>query len=250
MEFFDCNAFIGRPAYREVYPPAPNGADILVEMDCCGVRRALVWHIAQLQHSPRAGNDLLAQAIAPYERLVGCWAVLPNQAREFPPFAEFLAKMRAAKVFALRAFPVDHHFMLNQVAMGGWLEPMIAHKVPLFLSVARGADWQIAYDLLAEFPDLVCVICDHGCWGEDRRFRPLIERYPHVYIDTAQYLLDGGIESFVADYGPERMLFGSGFPAQYLGGLMLALKHAKISEEAKAAIAGQNLEHLLAEVCW
>ena len=96
--------------------------------------------------------------------------------------------------------------------MGSWLEPMVAHRVPLFLSVERGANWDIVYALLAEFPDLVCVICDHGCWGEDRRFRPVIERYPHVYVDTAQYLLDGGIEAFVADYGPGRMLFGSGFP--------------------------------------
>jgi uncharacterized protein len=250
MDFFDCNAFIGRPMYREVYPPAPGGADILAEMDFCGVSRALVWHIAQLHHSPRVGNDLLAEAIAPYERLAGCWAILPNQACEFPPFDEFLIKMRAAKIFALRTFPVDHHFLLNRVTMGGWLEPMTAHNVPLFLSVARGADWQVAYDLLAEFPDLTCVICDHGCWGEDRHFRPLIERYPRVYVDTAQYLLDGGIESFVNDYGPERMLFGSGFPAQYLGGLMLALKHAKISEEAKAAIAGKNLERILGEVAW
>ena len=32
------------------------------------------------------------------------------------------------------------------------------------------------------------------------------------------------------------------------GGMMLALKHALIPEEAKQAIAGQNLERILAEV--
>ena len=45
-------------------------------------------------------------------------------------------------------------------------------------------------------------------------FRPLLERYPNFYVDTAQYLLDGGIESVVTDYGAGRMLFGSGFPEQ------------------------------------
>ena len=133
--------------------------------------------------------------------------------------------------------------------MGAWLAPMVAHRVPLFLSVERGANWQIVYDLMAEFPDLVCVICDHGCWGEDRRFRPLIERYPHVYVDTAQYLLDGGVEAFVKDYGSERMLFGSGFPASYLGGMMMLIQHARISDEDKNAIAGKNLERMLSEVC-
>ena len=106
--------------------------------------------------------------------------------------------------------------------MGSWLGPMVEHRIPFFLSVVRGADWGIVYSIMKEFPDLVCVICDHGCWGEDRRFRPLLERYPNVYVDTAQYLLDGGIEALVADYGPSRLLFGSGFPESYLGGMMLA----------------------------
>ncbi len=248
MDFFDCNAFIGLPARRRLYPPVQSAPDILREMDFCGVERALVWHIAQFDAAPQTGNALLAEAIRGQPRLLGAWAILPDQAGEFPPFETFLEAMRQARVVALRAFPNDHHFLLNEVAMGSWLEPMMIHRLPLFLSVDRGANWQIAYDLLAEFPDLVCVICDHGCWGEDRRFRPLIERYPNVYIDTAQYLLDGGIEAFVADYGPGRMLFGSGFPASYLGGMMLALRHARIPEDAKAAIAGKNLERILGEV--
>lgn len=250
MKFFDCNAFIGLPARVEIYQPAPTAETILAEMDFCGVERALVWHIAQFDAAPRLGNELLKQAIQSHPRLSGCWCVLPNQAHEFPPFEQFLAAMRQAGVTALRAFPVDHHFLLNRVAMGSWLEPMVTHRVPLFLSVARGANWDILYALMNEFPELVCVVCDHGCWGEDRRFRPLIERYPHVYVDTSHYLLDGGIEAFVQDYGPERMLYGSGFPATHFGGMMLAIRHAKISDDAKEAIAAKNLERLLAEVIW
>lgn len=250
MDFFDCNAFIGLPAQKKDYSPAPSAEAILAEMDFSGLLRALVWHIAQFDAAPQLGNELLAQVIHSQPRLTGCWTLLPNQAREFPPFDVFLNAMRQANVTALRTFPLDHHFLLNRVAMGSWLEPIVTHRVPLFLSVELGCSWDIIYALLAEFPDLVCVVCDHGCWGEDRRFRPLIERYPHVYVDTARYLLDGGIEAFVRDYGFERMLFGSGFPALHFGGMMLAIKHAQISEEAKAAIAGKNLERLLAEVIW
>jgi uncharacterized protein len=256
MKFFDCNAFLGLPARREVYAPAPTAAELISEMDFCGVDQAIAWHIAQFDASPQLGNQLISAEISHgigtsgQPRLYGCWSILPNQAREFPPFADFLQQMRAARIVALRAFPTAHHFLLNAVAMGSWLEPMIIHRVPLLLSVARGADWNIAYNLLSEFPNLVCIICDHGCWGEDRYFRPLIERYPNVYVDTAAYLLDGGIESFVADYGPQRMLYGSGFPASHFGGMMLAIRHARISEEAKTAIAGANLQRILSEVCW
>lgn len=246
MEFFDCNVFFGLPAVRPP-SPVPSAEMLLTEMDRAGVARALVWHIAQHDASPQVGNRLLAEAIRPHERLVGCWTILPNQAREFPPPAAFFAEMQAARVGAVRVFPASHRFLLNGVAMGDWLEALAARRIPLFLSLRRGGDWRDIYALLAEFPTLVCVICDHGPWGADRMFRPLIERYSNVYIETSQYTLDAGIESFVADYGPERLLFGSGFPESYFGGMMFALRHADISPEAKALIAGGNLERLLGE---
>jgi len=220
---------------------------LLAEMDRAGIARALVWHIAQHDASPQAGNRLLADAIRPHERLIGCWTVLPNQAHEFPPPDELFALMRQARVAALRICPTAHRFPANAVSLSDLLAAMVARRVPLFLSLRRGANWGLVYALLAEFPDLVCVVCDHGCWGEDRAFRPLLGRYAHVYVDTAQYLLDGGIESLVADYGAERLLFGSGFPESYHGGMMLALRHARIADEAKQAIAAGNLERILAE---
>ncbi len=246
MKFFDCNAFFGLPALRPLAPVA-TAEELLAEMDRAGVERALVWHIAQRDAAPRIGNQLLAEAIAPHPRLVGCWTVLPNQAGEFPPPAALFRQMQAARVAAVRVFPDTHKFLLNAVSMGELLEAMVARRVPLFISVKRGVAWRDLYALLAEFPDLVCVICDHGCWGEDRLFRPLLERYPNVYVDTAQYLLDGGIEALVADYGPQRVLFGSGFPESYFGGMMMALKHAQISAEAKALIAHGNLERIIEE---
>ena len=250
MNFFDCNAFLGLASVREIYPPVFTTEDFLAEMDFNGVDRALVWHIAQRDVSPQAGNEMLAGAIAAQPRLTGCWTIQPNQAHEYAPFPSFLKAMQAARVPALRTFPLDHHFYLNAVSMASWLEPMVTHRVPLFLSVRYGANWDIVYNILAEFPELVCVLCDHGVWGEDRRFRPLIEKYPHLYVDTAQYMLDGGIESFVADYGPQRLLYGSGFPASYFGGMIMTIHHARISDEAKEAIAGKNLERILAEVRW
>ena len=247
MRFFDCNVFFGLPVKRPL-APVPTAEDLLAEMDRAGVERALVWHIAQHDASPQVGNRLLAEAIRPHPRLVGCWTVLPNQTREFPPPPLFFQHMREARIAALRVFPGSHRFLLNAVSMGDLLEEMVARRIPLLVSLRRGMEWRDIYALLAEFPDLVCVICDHGSWGSDRLFRPLLERYPHVYVDTAQYMLDGGLEALVSDYGATRVLFGSGFPESYFGGMMLALRHAGIPDEARAAIAGGNLERILKEV--
>jgi hypothetical protein len=247
MDFFDCNLYFGLPAGGALQ--AVGGApELLAEMARAGVAQALVWHIAQHDASPQYGNRLLAEAIAPHPQLTGCWAILPNSAGEFPAPETFFAEMKAARVAALRLFPGPHHFLLHPLALGDWLPALSAARIPLLLSVTRGVEWRDLYTLLEASPQLTCVICDHGCWGMDRYFRPLLARFPNVYIDTAQYFLDGGLEALVNDLGYERILFGSGFPESYFGGMMLALRHAGISEAAKQAIAGGNLRRLLAEV--
>jgi uncharacterized protein len=246
MEFFDCNVGYGLPSHRPLLPVA-DVTGLQAEMARAGVSRALVWHIVQHDASPQVGNALLAEDLRSQPNLTGCWAILPNQGREFAAPDAFFAQMKAANVLALRAFPGSHRFLLNVVALGDWLAAMDQMRVPLLLSLKHGVEWRDLYALLADFPNLVCAILDHGCWGEDRLFRPLLELYPHVYVDTAHYLLDGGIEGLVESYGPSRLLFGSGFPNCYFGGMMLALKHAEISEEAKAAIACGNLDRILTE---
>jgi hypothetical protein len=123
----------------------------------------------------------------------------------------------------------------------------VERRVPVLVSVKYDLSWRDLYDLLECYPALRLVIADHGCWGEDRYFRPLLDRYAGVRIELSNYLLDGGIEDLVARYGPGRLVFGSGFPRLYLGGMMLALRHADIEEEAKEAIAAGNLETMLEE---
>lgn len=193
-------------------------------------------------------NRLLTEAIAGHPRLIGCWTILPTYGLEYIAPETMFAEMKAAGIMALRAFPNTHKYLLNALSMGEMLNAMVEHHVPLFLSVKRGVAWRDVTQLMAEFPELVCVVCDHGRWGEDRMFRPLLERYPNFYVDTAQYLLDGGIEALVTDFGARRLIFGSGFPDSYIGGMMMAIKHAKIPQAAKQAIAHGNLVRILSEV--
>lgn len=247
MRFFDCCCFIGRPVAGMTRPLA--SADELVGwMDRVGIDRALVWHVAQRDYAVPPGNALLAEQIAPHrDRLTGCWAIMPNQSEELPPPDEFCAQMAAAGVGALRAWPQLHRFRLRRDTCGPTLDAAVERRIPLVLPIVSDVGWDRAYDLLAEYPDLVCILSNVNTWGSERQFPPLLERYEHVYLDIAEYILDGGIEDFVARYGPERMLFGTGFPQRGQGGMMLAVRHAEISEAAKAAIAAGNMERLLAE---
>lgn len=252
MKFFDCNTFIGLPAS----PPAAAGPvgpgvsaeELLAAMDRAGIERALVRHIAQYDQDPITGNELLAEAIAPHERLVGCWALLPPQTGELGNLDGWFAAAAAARIRAFCAFPQVNRYLLRDEVVGDVLERLIAARMPLILSIAGDQNWETAYDILVARPDLTVIISELRVWGADRFFRPLIERYPNVYVEISGHNLDGGIEAFVNDYGAARLLYGSGFPRSYHGGMMLALACAEISDEDKQAIAAGNIERLLGQV--
>jgi hypothetical protein len=122
-------------------------------------------------------------------------------------------------------------------------------RIPLFVPLAEvggGAEgWSRIARVLRDVPDLTLVGVGHGCWGDDRFFRPLLERYPGLHIDISRYELDAGTECLVAKYGSGRLLFGSGHPYSTMGGPVTMLAHAPIADAARADIASGNLNRLL-----
>jgi predicted TIM-barrel fold metal-dependent hydrolase len=248
LDLFDVNAFVGRRV-RGGYKPAVTAADMLGVMDSYGVRRAVVWHIAQLEHSPVDGNVMLADLLRGQDRLTGCWTILPPQTRELPPPEELFAAMDLAGVRALRLFPDEHRFMPDRVTLGSLLDPVVERRIPVLVSLIHpGMSWGHVYRLLADFPELTCVLCDTGVWGQDRYFRPLMERYPQVYVETSLLSLgDGVVEALVRDYGASRLVFGSGFPDREPEAAILQLMHAEMLESDRAAIASGNLTRLFRE---
>ena len=257
MEFFDANCYFGRSLKAGDSPATcPELDDLVAQLDRAGIARALVWHVAQLDASPQRGNQMLTEAIRGRPRLVGCWTLLPPVTGEMP-VDRLLQDMKAARVVALRAFPIRHRYILNGLTLGPLLGEMVRRRIPLVYSIRLAAPamdpylvWQGVHDLMAEFPELTLIITDHGSWGCDRYFRPLMDRYERVYADTALYFTDGGIESLVERYPRDggRLVFGSGLPDRYPGGMMMAIRHAEIPDEAREAIAGGTLSRLVEEV--
>ena len=254
MEFLDCNCSFGLPSKAGVSPATCATADDLAgQLDRAGISKAIAWHVAQHDVSPQTGNRMLSEAIKGRDQLLGCWTVLPPQTEM--PVNRLMADMKAAGIVALRAFPVAHRYLLNGTTMGPLLEEIARRHIPLLYSIRRlpphwspHQAWQDLHNLMAEFPELTLIVCDHGSWGCDRYFRPLLEEYERVFVDTSLYFVDGGVEDIVERYGPGRIIFGSGLPERYPGGMMMAIRHGGIPEAAKAAIAGGTLARLIEEV--
>jgi len=251
MELFDCNCWYGVPKTPPL-APAETVDDLLGELERAGLARALVRNAAIWEESPEVGNALTGAECARDGRLEPAWGVLPPHTGELGDVDEFLSAMRAAGVRALWAYPAKHRYLLNATTMGGLLEEMQSRGIPLFLHRRElpGAQetWEVAEQVLADFPRLHLIVAAHGSWGEDRLFRPIMARYPNFAVGTSRYELDGGIEDLCRTLGPERLLFGTNFPETPMGGPMLTLLHAAISDDERALIAGGNLRRILEEV--
>jgi predicted TIM-barrel fold metal-dependent hydrolase len=151
--------------------------------------------------------------------------------------------MRLYGVRALRLFPEDHRYFLDEITWGDQLAAFMERRIPLFV---RASLDKIA-GVLQSFPELVVVTGSQGANPLDRYAWPLVEKYPHLNFETSAYLVDGGIEEFCKRYGAARLVFGSGFPDNAAGAAMLTLARADIRDAERQAIARDNLARLLEE---
>lgn len=247
LTLFDSNVFLGLPA-KAVHDPAETADALLRKMDDCGIRRALVWHIAQHDCSPQDGNRMLSEALAGQERLLGCWTILPPVTGEVGGDG-FFEEMKRCRIAALRVFPDTHRFLLRRPAFGSFLDEVSERRIPVLVSLERGITWPAIYDFLADYPDITCILCDLGTWSMDRMTWPLLDTCPNVYLETSMLLLHArGLEATVERFGARRLLFGTGFPMRYPEAPMLQLMHAEISDDDKRLIASGNIERLITEV--
>lgn len=240
LRFVDCNCSFGRPA-RPPMRYAATASALVRELDRCGIDSALAYHANQRFASPATWNPVAANATKQTARLMPVWAILPESCGELPPAADLVADMERHGVGALWAFPQEHRYRLDGRSFPELFPLMAQRGIPLF---AKENLTELAR-LLEDCPDLRVVAVNQGPHSLDRHLRPLMDAFPNLYVETSGLLVEGLIEGLCERYGPERLLFGSAFPDNCAGGAQLRLARAGITEAARRAIAGENLERLL-----
>lgn len=242
LRLFDCYALAG-VSMRPPLAPLLTAEALLAEMDHCGIDEALVHSDAAECNSPVVTNPEIAVFCEPHGRLHPVWNILPAQTGEML-LDQLLDGMREHGVRALCARPDENRFLLNGLTFGEFFDAMIERGIPLFLQ----ANWARITEVLKEFPKLTVIATGVGVWGQDRYYRPLVERFENFYLESSAAELDGGIPAHVRKYGPDRILFGSGSHRKPMGGASLLLRNLDLDAEAKSMIAHGNLERLLGEV--
>jgi len=228
----------------------PGVKQLLTDMDRFGIDRSLVRHGNSALLGAEAANRELAEMLEADAsgRLVGVWCLLPDQCPELPQGDAFFSAMKRANIRALTLLPKDHLFVPCREAIGRIMDAARERKIPVLFKT-EGNDWRNVYDFLREFPRNRVIVYERwGKWGRDRQLRPLLENYENVVFSIGGYQVPEGIRDLAELYGPERLLYGSGYPLYSQGCGMLQVKQSGLGDEAVALIAGGNLEKMLAEV--
>ena len=251
MKFFDCNISFGTSMLRPIRF-AETAKELLDEMDYFGISEALVRHARQRDDSPTVGNEILLKQIEGFNRLHGTLAILPLQTGELGSVETILERMRANQIRAFCAYPAEHRYLMTRISLGPLYDLMVERSIPLFIEVNESCEgltgWHLIETILADVPDLTLVVAEHGSWGQDRFFRPLVEKYENLYLDVSRYELDGGIRELCKKYGAQRLLFGTGFPRWNPGGPILMVAQADITTKERKMIASGNIERILKRV--
>jgi predicted TIM-barrel fold metal-dependent hydrolase len=240
MNLFDCNCWYGRPP-RPPFRFAATASELLEQMDFCGIGAALAYHVNQRFGAPQVYDRVALDDLSGQPRLFPIRTLMPPQTGELPSPEVLLAELRRDGVRAVRAFPSEHRYRLDGLTFGPHLDMLAAHRIPLLVK----ADCLAIGDLLRDCPDLTVIAMSQGPHSLERYLRPILDRYPNLYLETSGLLVEGLIEEFVARYGSSRLVFGSGFPDNAAGGAQHTLRFADIPEDARVAIAGGNLRRLL-----
>ncbi|MGQ9455463.1 MAG: amidohydrolase family protein [Armatimonadota bacterium] len=242
LDFFDCNAQVGRfgaPEKEHYFEPG----ELIARLGECGISRALVFHALAKELHPAEGNRALSEAICGKPELAACWVAMPHHTGEMPPPGEFVWEMKQAGARAVRLFPAYHNYQLADWCVGEMLDEFEARGVPVFIEASQTNYDQLAR-VLKSHPKLRLVVMQTS-YRCDRYVYPLMEKYEYFTVETSSYLVAGGIEAICERFGSSRLVFGTGAPYLEPGAAVALITFADISWEDKQAIASGNLERLL-----
>ncbi len=242
LNFFDCNCSIGM---RGVVHPGSfyTVEELERKMKHYGIGKALVYHSMAKEYNPVVGNKLLLEEIKAHPSLYPVWVVMHHHTQEFPGPDELIRDMRNHGIKAVRMFPGqwEQNFSVAQWNCGELFAALEEYRVPVMIGL-DSIGWNGFYELLGSYPQLN-ILMTEADYRIDRNLYAMLEKFDNLFIEIMGYKVHSGIEEICKRFGAHRLIFGSGMPV-FSGAAVCMVTYARISEEEKKLIAGENLEKL------
>ena len=224
----------------------PDVADLLKEMDRLHIDRSLVMSAWAGVISPEHANGQLFEDLSGSDRLLPVPEVLPEGGERFlDRQADGVAWMVASGAVAGVMHCRQNSFVLASWCSGPMLEAMQAVRLPLMVMFADVSHDHL-FEVLRDFPDLPIILHEVPRVGYNRIAYPLLRRFPqlHMVCDPPNFV-HMGLEYLVDAVGHDQLLFGTRYPICEGGSAITGVMYARMSEEARGAISGGNIQRLM-----
>jgi hypothetical protein len=252
---FDANAFIGKWPYWPVRSSDAN--DVVRDLHGYNIQRAAVCSTRSVFVNWEDGNretELATAECAPDLVPFACLGTqelshaLCTSPYDFDGYA-------ARGFRGVRLYPQHHSYhLLFQSFVDEILEDAAARGWPVMLPLRIIMNWgmpsidpAVLHAIVTRHPKALWILAGVNYLHELQMATSLMRRYEKVYLETSCVMGYAAIEKTVQLCGHGQVLFGSGAPLQHAGAGLSKILHARIGEEARAAILGGNLQRILGE---
>lgn len=246
LPFFDTYCRIGRRRRR-----APDEGYLLEHLQqyrsTYGIPDAAVEHAVAAEASPALGNSLLADEIGGLEGLHPAWHFMPPVSDRIEPTLTGPEPLLEAGVVLSR---VDAKEFGDGVptGYGPLLSILEACRMPLAIDMS-GSAGLLGFDVtcFGKWPDIPFIIENVGAYPLHKLMWAM-RTFGNVHLSTVGFTLHRGVDFVCDELGPERLIFGSGWPTAPPGmGLGPVLLNG-LSAAARRKVAGDNFRTLAAHI--
>jgi predicted TIM-barrel fold metal-dependent hydrolase len=202
------------------------------------VARSLAYSAKALFYDAGEGNDDTVSVCSQRPELLPVAVLDP---RAYPACLEEARKRLSQGVRVFRLFPDQHGYPIDFAPAAELLEEL-AGQVVIVATRRMGTATALAR-LLGDFGCRAILELESGeLLGEALA---ALRRCSCLELTTRGTEAAGALEAAVAAAGAARLVFASGSPLHSLGGALMSVQFAALSEGDRAAILGDNIANLL-----
>jgi predicted TIM-barrel fold metal-dependent hydrolase len=244
LSIIDGHAHLGE--YAGFYIDHPDAQGMVEVMDWIGMQAAILSSNAAIRSNPRYGNQITLEATRLYPgRLYGYVVANPYYAEEMEE--ELKSYLAEPGIVAIKLHPELHD---NYPMNGPRYEPMwnlaAERRIPVLFHTYFGGDsLEAIVNLARKYPSVPLLV---GHMLQDKSMEAMAElanSFENIYIDLTVPEIYGSVEFFVEAVDViEKIIFGTDFPWGNCHFRVGAVVYARISEEQKRKILGENAARL------
>lgn len=250
MMRFDINACFGHWQYWELPQKSPD--ELIALMDRHGIARAAVCSLRGVLADWRAGNEeTRAAATLHSDRLLPVATLSPFMAGD----GDEVRRLAKLGMCGVRLYPIFHNYQLNSSFVDEVCEAARDFHLPVMIPTRPMMNWRfrtVPIESIGEVADrhpaTTIILSGPNYLVEYQAMLKVLNRCPNVLYETSCLQGFDGIGRLVDAVGAERVLFGTGAMLHNPGCNVVKLDHARLTNEQRWAIAGENALRLLAPV--